>query len=87
MIALLSLHDQVIHLPTTEEKEAAKVWVEQQVCAKWRDGYLMVDGTKFKLFQWPTLHGDTWFDKNKDYSLDCQVCTSPTLKCIGSDIY
>lgn len=36
----------------------------------------MVDGTKFSLFQHPGLHRDTWFDKNRDYSLDCQVCYS-----------
>jgi hypothetical protein len=75
MLALLSLHDDVVHLPTLEEKESAKAWVAEQVCPEWGNGHLMVDGTKFPLFQRPGLHGDTWFDKNKDYSLDCQVST------------
>jgi hypothetical protein len=74
MVALLSLHDEAIHLPTAEEKESAKAWVEEQACPEWRDGHLLVDGTKFAVFQRPGLHGDAWFDKNKDYSLDCQVC-------------
>jgi hypothetical protein len=77
IIALLSLHDKAVHLPNTEEKETAKDWVGAQACPEWRDGYLLVDGTKLAVFQRPGLHGDAWFDKNKDYSLDCQVCTSP----------
>jgi hypothetical protein len=73
MLALLLLHDEVVHLPTLEEKESAKAWVAAQVCPEWSNGHLMVYGTKFPLFQRPGLHGDTWFDKNKNYSLDCQV--------------
>ena len=73
MLALLSLHDECIHFPTAEEQENAKAWVTAQVCPEWSDGYMMVDGTKFSLFQRPGLHGDTWFDKNRTYSLDCQV--------------
>ena len=41
---------------------------------------LLVDGTKFPVFQRPSLHGDAWFDKNKDYSLDCQVCSTSTCR-------
>src|SRR6267142_1285051 len=74
MVALLTLHDELIHLPTSEEKESAKEWVAGKVCTGWRDGYLVVDGTKFALFQQP---GNAWFDKNCNYSLDCQVCTVP----------
>lgn len=74
MVAILSLHDEAIHLPTAEEKEDAKAWVEGESCEEWRDGFLLVDGTKFPVFQRPGLHGDAWYDKNKDYSLDCQVC-------------
>jgi hypothetical protein len=77
MVALLSLHDELVRLPTPEEKESAKVWVAGKVCPEWRDGYLVVDGTKFALFQRPGLHGDAWFDKNRNYSLDCQVRTIP----------
>ena len=73
MVALLSLHDKCVHLPTAKEKESAKAWVAEQVCPKWSDGYLIVDGTKFLLFQQPGLYGDAWFDKNWNYSLDCQM--------------
>ena len=73
MVAVLALHDKGIHLPTADEKEDAKAWVDGETCPEWRDGFLLVDGTKFPIFQRPGLHGDTWFDKNKDYSLDCQV--------------
>ena len=51
MVALLSLHDECVHLPTAEERESAKAWVAEQACPEWSDGYLMVDGTKFSLFQ------------------------------------
>ena len=77
MVALLNLHDELIHLPTPEEKESAKEWVAGKGCPEWRDGFLVVDGTKFALFQRPGLHGDAWFDKNRNYSLDCQVRTTP----------
>jgi len=73
MVALLTLHDELIHLPTPKEKEGAKEWVAGKVCPEWRNGHFVVDGTKFTLFQWPGLHGDTWFNKNHNYSLNCQV--------------
>jgi len=73
MVALMSLHNECVHLLMAEEKESAREWVTEQVCPKWSNGYLMVDGTKFPLFQRPGLHGDAWFDKNWNYSLDCQV--------------
>jgi len=71
MVALMSLHNECVHLLTAEEKESAREWVAEQACPKWSNGYLMVDGTKFPLFQQPGLHSDTWFDKNRNYSLDC----------------
>ena len=73
MIALISLHDTAIHLSTQAEKEASKQWVEDACCSEWRGGFITIDGTKFPLFQHPSLHGDAWYDKNKDYLADCQV--------------
>ncbi|KAJ7925636.1 hypothetical protein B0H13DRAFT_2314230 [Mycena leptocephala] len=67
MVAVLSLHDHAIRYPTSDEKETTKAWVEQETCPEWRDGWMMADGTKFPLFERPGLHGDAWFDKNKDY--------------------
>jgi hypothetical protein len=61
-------------IPPEEEKEQAKEYVERATCPEWRGGFLLADGTKFPLFQKPGLHGEAWFDKNKNYSIDCQVC-------------
>jgi hypothetical protein len=71
-------------MPPEEEKERAKEYVEEVTCPEWRDGFLLVDGTKFVLFQKPGLHGEAWFDKNKDYSIDCQVCESS--KALDTDL-
>jgi hypothetical protein len=38
MVALLALHDELIRLPTSKEKEVAKEWVAGKVCLEWRDG-------------------------------------------------
>jgi hypothetical protein len=73
IISLLSLHDEAIHFPGADDKERAKAFVEANSCPEWRGGFLVVDGTKIPLFQRPGLHGDTWFDKDGGYSVDCQV--------------
>jgi hypothetical protein len=57
-----------------EEKECTKAYVEAVTCPEWRNRFLLADGTKFILFQKPGLHRDAWFDKNKNYSINCQVC-------------
>jgi hypothetical protein len=75
LVAFLSLHDEAIMMPPEEEKERAKAYVESMTCPEWRNGFLLADGTKFVLFQKPGLHGEAWFDKNKNYSIDCQVRT------------
>jgi hypothetical protein len=73
LVAFLALHDEVVMMPPDEEKERAKEYVEAATCPEWRNGFLLADGTKFPLFQKPGLHGEAWFDKNKNYSIDCQV--------------
>jgi hypothetical protein len=74
LITFLALHNEVVMMPPEEEKEQAKEYVEAVTCPEWRNGFLLADGTKFALFQKPGLHGEAWFDKNKNYSIDCQVC-------------
>jgi len=74
LVAFLALHDEAVMMPPEEEKERAKEYVEGVTCPEWRNGFLLADGTKFVLFQKPGLHGEAWFDKNKNYSIDCQVC-------------
>lgn len=74
MTSVLALHDRVIRWPTTEEKEEAKTWVESESCDVWRNGYCFVDGTLIPLSQKPGLHGDAYFDRKSNYSLNLQVC-------------
>ena len=73
LVAFLALHDEAVMMPPEEEKERAKEYVENATCQEWRNGFLLADGTKFALSQKPGLHGEAWFDKNKNYSIDCQV--------------
>ena len=73
MVALLSYHDEAIHLPDAVEKEKSKAYVGETVCSEWHGGFLLADGSKFPLYQCPGLHGDVWFDKDGTYSMDCQV--------------
>ena len=73
LVAFLALHDEAVMMPPEEEKERAKEYVEGLTCPEWQNGFLLADGTKFILFQKPGLHGEVWFDKNKNYSIDCQV--------------
>jgi hypothetical protein len=81
LVALLSFHDDAIHLPNSDEKEDAKSYIEEETCPEWRNGFLLADGSKFPLFQRPGLHGDAWFDKDGEYSIDCQVCFSSSTLC------
>lgn len=73
MIVVIALHDEAIGLPNHEEKAWAMEFVEGETFAGWRKGCLLADGTKIALYQKPGLHGEAYFDKNKNYSLDCQV--------------
>jgi len=74
LATFLALHDDAVMILPEDEKERMKEYVEMATCPEWWNGFLLADGTKFPLFQKPGLHGEAWFDKNKDYSLDCQVC-------------
>ncbi|KAF9064473.1 hypothetical protein BDP27DRAFT_1152864, partial [Rhodocollybia butyracea] len=74
MVAFLSLHDQVIRWPTAKMKEEAKEWVEAATCTAWRDGWLFVDGTLVPLAEKPAFHGEAYFDRKSNYSLNVQVC-------------
>ena len=73
MIAFLALHDSAIRWPSEDEKEESKQWVETVSCYAWRDGYCMVDGTPVVLFQKPGYHGEAYFDRKSNYSLNLQV--------------
>jgi hypothetical protein len=74
MEAVLSMHDQFIHWPDAGAKEEAKEWVEAATCAAWRDGWVFVDGTLVPLADKPGYHGESYFDRKSNYSLNVQVC-------------
>lgn len=80
MVAIITHHDQAIRLPTAEEKERSKQWAEAAVLPAWRNGCLAVDGTTLPLFQKPGLHGEAWFDKSSNYSMNAQVSASHIIR-------
>ncbi|KAJ7606362.1 hypothetical protein DFH06DRAFT_925653, partial [Mycena polygramma] len=73
IVAFLAIHDTVIRWPTEAEKEEAKDWVEEASCEDWRGGFCMVDGTLVPLFEKPGHHGEVYFDRKSNYSLNVQV--------------
>ena len=78
MIALLGLHDVVLSWDPEKENcaadmEKAKQWVASKTCPEWQNGYLTGDGTCILLFQKPGEYGEVYFDKKKNYSVNCQV--------------
>ncbi|KAF7291261.1 DDE Tnp4 domain-containing protein [Mycena indigotica] len=78
----VALHDEYIRWPSAAEKEAAKEWVEAASCAAWRDGWLLVDGTLVPLSDKPGFHGEAYFDRKSNYSLNIQLITLPNLRII-----
>jgi hypothetical protein len=73
IVAFLDLHDDVIRWPNTRMKEEAKEWIAAASCAAWRDGWLLVNGTLVPLAEKPAFHGETYFDRKSNYSLNVQV--------------
>ena len=86
MIAFLALHDSAIRWPSEDEKEKAKQWVEEVSCHAWRDGYCMADGTPIVLFQKPGYHGEAYFDRKSNYSLNLQVRLTLFHACVSTAI-
>lgn len=73
-IALLSLHDEYVRMPTAEEKDKSKRFcAEKAMCENWTDGFLSVDGSTFPLYQKPGHCGESYFDKSCRYSFNAQV--------------
>jgi hypothetical protein len=68
-----NLRTSAIMMPPEEERERLKEYVEGATCPEWWNSFLLADGTKFPLSQKPGLHKEAWFDKNKNYSINCQV--------------
>ncbi|KAF7358190.1 DDE Tnp4 domain-containing protein [Mycena venus] len=68
----------------SEEKEAAKAWVEEQdrSCPAWRDAWVMVDGTLVPLYARPGHFGNSWYDRKSNYSLNVQIINTPNLRIV-----
>ena len=81
MTALLSpdFMKDAVQLPTDEEKEEAKEWVEEHSCKAWHDGWCLVDGTLIPLYTQPYWYGESYFNQKCNYSLNIQV--SPPYLC------
>jgi hypothetical protein len=73
IVTFLALHDVAVHWLTEKDKERVKEWVESISCAEWCDGFCMVDGTLILLLQKPGHHGEAYFDRKSNYSLNVQV--------------
>jgi hypothetical protein len=78
MIAIAAHHDDALSWNLEDphclhEKNMAKKWVESKTCKEWKGGYLTGDGSCFPLFQKPGLHGESFYDRKCNYSLNCQV--------------
>jgi hypothetical protein len=67
---------EAICIPTAEEKEEAKRWVEKHSCRAWRNGWCLVDGTLVPLFDRPYWYGQSYYDRKSNYSLNFQVWES-----------
>ncbi|EKM58902.1 uncharacterized protein PHACADRAFT_63878, partial [Phanerochaete carnosa HHB-10118-sp] len=89
MTALLrpAFMQDAVSLPSQEEKEQAKAWVEKHSCRAWRDGWListslMVDGTLVSLYTCPKWYSESYFDRKSNYFLNIQVVSLLNLRIV-----
>jgi len=73
--AIKSLHDTFVCLPTAEEKEIEKLWIDDQLKFRgtWREGWVIYDGTIVVLHTKPGLNGDAYYTRKSNYGLNLQV--------------
>ncbi|KAG2746064.1 hypothetical protein P692DRAFT_201841041 [Suillus brevipes Sb2] len=73
--AIEFLHDIFVHLPTAEEKEIEKLWIDHEIGFRgtWQEGWVMYDGTIVVLYTKPGLNGDAYFTRKSNYGLNLQV--------------
>lgn len=81
MVAVLQpeFMSEAVRLPTEEEIEQAKRWVEVHSCRGWRNGWCLVDGTLIPLFERPHWYSESYYDRKCNYSLNLQVISLPNL--------
>jgi hypothetical protein len=73
--AIESLHDLFVRRLTSEEKEVEKKWMDEHLGfrGKWREGWIMYDGTIIVLHKKPGLNGDAYYTRKGNYGLNAQV--------------
>jgi hypothetical protein len=83
LAAIESLHNTFVQPLTPEEKEAEKVWMDENMGFKglWREGWLMYDGTIIVLYAQPGMEGDAYYTCKSNYGLNLQVKISSMLSC------
>ncbi|KIJ10157.1 hypothetical protein PAXINDRAFT_86482 [Paxillus involutus ATCC 200175] len=75
MVAILDQHNTFIQFPglDSEDVARARVYTQNRSCPEWRNGILTADRSAFPIFAKPTMHGETFFDRKSNYSLNCQA--------------
>jgi hypothetical protein len=73
--AIESLHNLFVRRLTLAEKEVEKNWMDEHLGfrGKWRDGWVMYDGTIVVLYKKPALNGDAYYTRKGNYGLNAQV--------------
>lgn len=73
--AIESLHNLFVRRLTAAEKEVEKKWMDEQLGfrGKWREGWVMYDGTIVVLYKKPGLNGDAYYTRKGNYGLNAQV--------------
>jgi hypothetical protein len=72
MVAITGLHDDAFTI-LPEHIANAKAWVARESCYAWRNGWCMADGTLVPLSDKPGHHGEAYFDRKSNYSLNVLV--------------
>lgn len=68
------------------EREDAKRKMEEKGGPEWRDGWLVVDGTLIPLACRPTIQGESFFDRKKNYSINLLASLyHADILCIAND--
>ncbi|KAF9224255.1 hypothetical protein BS17DRAFT_795716 [Gyrodon lividus] len=79
MVAILDQHDTFMQFPVldSEDVKIAHAYTQEHSCPEWRNGILAANGSAFHLHAKPTLHGETFYDRKSNYSLNCQLVILP----------
>ncbi|KAF8834522.1 hypothetical protein BDN67DRAFT_914822, partial [Paxillus ammoniavirescens] len=79
MVAILDQHDTFMQFPALDSEDVAisHAYTQEHSCPEWHNGILAANGSAFCLHAKPTLHDETFFDRESNYSLNCQLVILP----------